>query len=482
VDLCRSSSSTRFNRTNIKFEKNGNWKMKKLLLMAPSSILLFASYGSFAATTQQAAQLNTILTPMGAERAGSADGLIPAWTGGVTTVPSGWTPGQEMPDIYADEKPYLIINSSNMAECKDRLTDGEMAMMQKYGFSIQVYPTHRTAAYPKWVQDFTYQNALNAKPSPRGARWGFSDAFGGPPFPIPDDDNNAGAEIIWNHLTSWYGPAYDSKVSSFTVSGGIPALAATTTLLNNYPYYDPHGSTAAFNNTFGEFKVTFDGPPVLQGQELIAIVSTDPAQQPEEVWQLLQGQGRVRKAPELTFDTPDSLLGGIANFDEDLGFFGSPEEYNWKLIGKKEIYIPYNDNRLSFGTPEQELLPHFVNPSYTRFELHRVWVVDGTLAPGERNVMVHRRVYIDEDTWAISMADEWDAQGNLYHVIMVPNQLVPQFPGVIHSREMIYNVQSDQYVVSPGAYSDPSLASAPTSTLNPGQTYNPSLLAAQAQY
>jgi hypothetical protein len=299
------------------------------------------------------------------------------------------------------------------------------------------------------VQDFTYQNALNAKPNPAGARWGFSGAFGGPPFPIPDSDDNAGAEIIWNHLTAWDGSAFNHKVSAFTVSGGIPALAATATILNNYPYYDPHGRAAAFNNVFAEYKVTFDGPPVLQGQELIALESADPVQQPEKIWQLLQGQGRVRKAPELTFDTPDSLLGGIANYDEDLGFFGSPEQYNWKLIGKKEIYIPYNDNSLAFGTPAQELLPHFVNPDYMRFELHRVWIVDATLAPGERNVMVHRRVYVDEDTWAISMVDEWDAQGNLYHITMVPNELLPEFPGVIHSREMIYNIQSDQYAYRP---------------------------------
>ena len=44
-------------------------------------------------TNYTEADLGDALTPTGAIRAGNADGSIPAWTGGVTTPPAGYSPG-----------------------------------------------------------------------------------------------------------------------------------------------------------------------------------------------------------------------------------------------------------------------------------------------------------------------------------------------------------------------------------------------------
>jgi hypothetical protein len=55
-----------------------------------------------------------------------------------------------------------------------------------------------------------------------------------------------------------------------------------------------------------------------------------------------------------------------------------------------------------------------LNPDAVRWELHRVWVVEGTLRDGKRNTAAKRRLYLDEDTWQAVLADSWDVQGKLW--------------------------------------------------------------------
>ena len=175
----------------------------------------------------QAAQLKTTLTPFGSEREGNADGSIPAWQGGLTQTLPGWSPGQQQPDYFASDAVLLTIDKSNVAQYSDQLSVGVAALIQKYdGFNVKVYPTHRTAAAPQWVYDNIYQNALNSALDPRGPRFGFTGAYGGNAFPILDSDpDNAGAQVIWNHITRWDGSNTTASYYTFIVSSGNISLA-----------------------------------------------------------------------------------------------------------------------------------------------------------------------------------------------------------------------------------------------------------------
>ena len=387
-----------------------------------------------------------------------------------------------MPDMFSDEKPTVTISSANMAQYADRLSDGVMDLMQRYGFSINVYPTHRTAAAPQWVYDNIAQNAVNAQPNPKGIRYGFSGAYGGVPFPIPSTDENQGGEIIWNHICRWAGSGYVRTVSGFIVSSGSVQETSNETVTNNIGYYDPKGSAATFDGYLEKFRLAYNGPPALEGQVVIEYDPTNPLQQPQEIWELLQGQGRVRKAPELAYDTPAISMDGLANYDEFFGFFGAPDRYDWKCLGKKEMYIPYNNNGIFFHEPSDVIGPHFVNPQYLRWELHRVWVVEATLAPGERDVVPRRKFYIDEDTWIIGANDEWDAKGNLWKINMNLNQVRPDLPGTLFATQVIYNIQSNQYAWQPSPWADPQYGKSDTFGINPANVVNPNTLAAQAQF
>lgn len=47
------------------------------------------------------------------------------------------------------------------------------------------------------------------------------------------------------------------------------------------------------------------------------------------------------------------MASGANYFDEVHGFIGHPDRYQWKLIGKKEMYIPYNLNAFHAAKPEE---------------------------------------------------------------------------------------------------------------------------------
>ena len=146
--------------------------------------------------------------------------------------------------------------------------------------------------------------------------------------------------------------------------------------------------------------------------------STSNGGQPRTAWAYNTGQRRVRRAPSLGFDSPVTSADGLHVFDEIDIYNGSPQRYDWKLVGKKEIYIPYNNYLLDSDQLNYDniLQKGHINPAYTRHELHRVWVVEATLKESERHIYAKRTFYIDEDSWSIVMLDQYNAKGELWRV------------------------------------------------------------------
>ncbi len=459
-------------------------KRRRLALMAGASAAALKFGASKARAAADPSLLTTTLTPLGSERAGNADGSIPAWTGGFSTLPAGWQPGQSFPDFFADDQPVAVIDASNMAQHADRLSEGTMAMMTKYGLSIKVYPTHRTACAPQWVYDNIAANVTRAQPAAKGINWGFDNAYGGIPFPIPDtsDPYLAGGQIVWNHNARWWGTSYESGPYNIVVNNGSPTISAYSQQQQINPYYDQNGSLETFSGLISKQIAMQLSPANIRGQQIDAWNYTDPSIHPQDVWEVLQGQGRIRKAPEVSYDTPSQFLDGVSNYDEYYGFSNSLQEYNWKYITKKEMYIPYNNNALANAPYQQALSPHFVNPDVVRWELHRVWQVEATLAPGERNVLARRMLYVDEDTYTCAVVDAWDANGNLFHVNHAYQWVRPDAPGSMYLNNSVNNMQTDDYTLVSGPLNEAAHPSVYFNKVFPDTDFNPQVMVANAQY
>jgi len=109
-----------------------------------SALVLLSPALAFAAISDaDLARLGHELTPLGAERAGNADGTIPAWTGGVTIPPAGYKVGDHHPAPFADEAPLYTITPANFAQYEAHLTAGHIALLKAYSdYKLPVYPTH----------------------------------------------------------------------------------------------------------------------------------------------------------------------------------------------------------------------------------------------------------------------------------------------------------------------------------------------------
>lgn len=394
-----------------------------------------------AVSAEEAAKLKTTLTPMGAERAGNKEGTIPAWEGGLTKAPAGYKNGDPRPDPFPADKPVLSIDAKNMDQHAARLSDGVKALMKKHpGFRVEVYPTRRTAGAPQYVYDNTFRNATRAKLIDNGQ--GVEGAFGGIPFPIPKD----AYEVILNHRLAWWGVNLQTPLRVWVMTpDGKRSMASGGTQTFRRVYYDPDLSADRFDGYYMLGKFAASEPGSKAGEAILAHDGVN-ASAPRGLWQYLVGQRRVRKAPSVGYDTPDAVTSGIGLFDEAFNLFGPIDKHELKLVGKKELYVPYNNNRAALAKVADLVTPNHLNPSLVRWELHRVWEVEATLAAGKRHVAAKRKYYIDEDSWQILLFDGWDAKGELWRTNFTLTLTAPDIPAVLG------NVFWGGYDLQTGAY------------------------------
>jgi hypothetical protein len=415
--------------------------------------------------------LKSTLTPLGAERAGNAAGTIPAWTGEATPLPADFVPGSIRPDPFAGEKPLFRITAANMAQYQDRLNEGSMAMLQKHSdYYIDVYPTHRTGIAPQYVYDYTYKNASTAQLSPDGNN--LTGAYGGTPFPIPTN----GKQVMWNHELRWLGTTLHNPNGNWLITSlGQIVLKNYADFYLQFPYYF-EGREDAFNGTYAQLALVSTAPAYAEGEAQLVLFKVNPLIDPPRGWAYLIGERRVRLAPNFLYDTPIDTTGGVVDWDEGAICAGALDEYDCKLVGKKEMYIAYNCGKI-WATPATTDLfrPKFLDPAAVRWELHRVWVVEMTLLPGKRNVDTRRTMYLDEDTWAIITCVVHDADNQLWKYFQSIPAFLCDIPCVSTGYlTNVYDFQSNEWISFGGWASDLTprmqpVAELPVSYFTPGE-------------
>lgn len=394
------------------------------------------------ATPEEAAQLGKNLTPLGAEKAGNKDGTIPAWDGGLTKLPAGFKNGGRRDlDPYASEKPLYSITAKNMDQYADKLSEGTKAMLKKHAsYRIDVYPTHRTAAAPQWVYENTARNATSAKLNEKEVPVG---AYGGIPFPIP----KSGAEAMYNHLLNWRGENWELNIRGYLItSAGKPVMTVDAAGVQSMPYYYKGGSAEAAGGNYWNIRLVNVGPPIRAGEAIVGRLNLDADRDASYVY--LAGQRRTRKLPNACCDTPTPATAGVMSFDELNVFGGRLDRFDWKLVGKREMFIPYNANKSQAGKDLDLIGANHLNPDKVRWELHRVWVVDASLKQGLRHVAPKGRYYLDEDTWTAVLGDRWDAKGQLWKTMWQLPVMMPDLPATTPITFGFYDLLSNTWFVN----------------------------------
>lgn len=413
-------------------------------ILALLGLALLGVSAEGALSSDELARLGQDLTPLGGEKAGNADGTIPAWTGGLTEPPAGYTVGEHWVDPFASDAIVATITKANMAQFQSRLSEGHRAMLEAYdSFEMNVYPTRRSASAPQRIYDATKTAAATAELDEGGN--GVLNAIGGIPFPIP----KSGVEVIWNHLLR-----FRAETASRRVAQAAPTRSGSYTLVEfdeetMFRYHLPGMTTEKLNNQLLFFKQAVTSPARLAGGILLVHESLNQIQKPRDAWLYNPGQRRVRRAPQVAYDNPGTAADNMRTSDQLDMFNGAPDRYDWKLVGKREVYVPYNAYRLQDPKNKYKdiLTPLHVNPDMLRYELHRVWVVDATLKPGERHIYKRRTFYVDEDSWQILLVDQYDNRDQLWRVSEGHAMNHYNVPTIWTAAEVHTDLQAGRYLV-----------------------------------
>ena len=419
-------------------------------LVLPAVLISVPAFAQAKISKGEAQKLGTTLTPMGADPAANADGSIPAWSGSILGKPEGISyakSGDVYPDPYASEKPVLVITKANMAKYTDKLTDGAIALLNKYpdSFKMNIFPTHRDFRYNENMEKRTAWNVGNSELV--GSIDGLQNFTGAVPFPMPQN----GAEVVWNARMNQPMPVADSLFDEIAVYPNGTRQRFRSKLLIESPYaYEDHAIGTAAEDIGDVAAYVFYEvvePKRKKGEMVVVHEPVDQFKHERKAWVYIPGAKRVKRAPNVGYDTPIGP-GGLMTVDDSMGFSGAMDRYDWKLIGKQEKFIPYNSYR--FDNPavkyDELLTAKHVNPEFMRYELHRVWVVEATLKEGSRHVYGKRRFYMDEDSWLIAATDSYDGRGDLWRVGMNNTLYDFYLKGFIARAQINYDLQSGAYI------------------------------------
>lgn len=424
--------------------------IRKTIQMALLSGVAFSITANCAwakVTDEEAKKLGSELTCFGAESAGNKDGSIPAYSGkwhGAPPHVKYLGRGNSIPDPYADEKPLFVITAQNMDQYAEHLSDGQKALLKKYPqtFHLPVYPSHRDWGFPEWACALSKKNAVEAELIDGGA--GVKATSGVAPFPIP----KSGLELQWNMVLPLTVPREIGIFDSAVVypNGNIAWGREFHKLVISKADTKKHVSTDSGASSAYSYSETLI-PERDKGTLTYARVPFNYKKDFLDVWQYSPGTRRVRQLPNFGFDQPDGP-GGFLTLDEEQIFNGSNERYDWKIVGKREVYIPYNMNKFyDQKVKYSDLLKTkgHINPDYMRYELHRVWVLEATLKAGYRHLYHKRTMYIDEDTWVPMMGDSYDARNQLWRTAM-------NYSIYLYDSQSIYPITSTYQDLVSGAY------------------------------
>ena len=418
--------------------------MKRTTMLV--SAFVFGALSTSALANVPDAQVNRLgndLTPVGAEKAGEGD--IPAWTGGLPTVPSNVTykPGDHLQDPFASDPIKYTITKANIGQYANVVSDGYKALMDAYpDYKMNVYQTRRTCAYPDRVYSATKNNAKVGLLVGGGS--GISEAIMGFPFPIPNNAN----EIIWNHTLRYR--AFKT-VRQFAAAPVTRGGDYTLTIVQDEAIIDwsnPENKRAEDLNNISLYYIANTIAPAREAGNVILVLEALNAtlNGGRQAWQYSPGTRRVRRAPNISYDNPGTNSDGLSTSDSFDGYNGATDRYDWHMIDKTPHIIAANDY-VAESTPYKDFVkPLHLNQDKIRYELHRTWNFEAILKADTRHVYARRVYHNDEDAWQIATAELYDGRGQLWRVQELQQLQRYNVPLCGSGAEIVYDLQAGRYL------------------------------------
>ena len=397
-------------------------------------------------TTLAQANHDPSLTTVGAEQAGNTEGSIPSWEGGIRTPPADYQPGNRHPDPYKNDQTLFTIDHSNAAQFEHRLSAGHLALLEKYpdSYHLNIYPTQRSASHPQSVLDATVRYSGQARIVDEGA--GVEGIVRGVPFPHPEN----GEQAIWNARLSYKTGGYRGYLGNILTASDGSYQHSVWLQEIKYPYGDDNTTLGNLNNVKLRGLLHTLRPAQDAGVIFLYYRYINSKTQERRNWSYNPGKRRVKRSTMTPADQPSGRSEGINLYDQGSMFRGPITNFNWTLLGKQELYVPYNAYQLHGGTQTTDSIvkPRHINQDLARYELHRVWVVEALRKEGVAHHYRQRRYFIDEDSWKILLAEHYDDDGRVNRFSEAHNINYYEVPVFLATLNTFYKLDSDRYFLT----------------------------------
>jgi hypothetical protein len=309
---------------------------------------------------------------------------------------------------------------------------------------MNVYPSRRSCAFPEYMYESFERNLREGSVDEQCFLTG---GLRAPIFPIPQ----SGCEAIQKGKLAAYNAikAFERIEATIVPTRGgsfVPTRRRQTLLFR--PNFREYETFEDLDGIWSKSLSNTVAPPKVAG-EITLVHALDKGS--FRAWTYNPGQRRVRRAPNFEYDNPVPGWQGLVTVDQVNGYVGAADRFDWKLLGKKELFIPYNNTKIHDKslTYKNIIQPRYPRRDLIRYELHRVWMVEGTVRSDKRHVMPRRIFYMDEDTWIISTSDNYDSRGNLWRVTESLPELIYEVPSCINNTTFFYDLVAGRYVASP---------------------------------
>ena len=338
----------------------------------------------------------------------------------------------------ADGHVKYSITSSNVAEYTEMLNPGQIQMFANYPdtYRIDVSGSGGSCATDPDIAAISQSNGTMINDN-EGIE---VPNFGQTPFPDPSQAQH----FVWNYrMYAGQISAVDRIQSSTNVKadGSITFGQQETSI--SFPTNPRTKTMYADKNLFALFMQKNLGPPRSAGTVTLVHDFIDSYMQPRKAWQYSPATRRVRRAPNISYDTLTTAGGGIVTVDQFGGFNGAQDRYDWSYEGKQTMIVPFMNDALAENPIADTHGVGHLNPDYVRFEEHDVHVVHAQLSPGQRHLYESRTFYfLDGQPGLLVYQDMFDGNQELMRTYM-QTHVVGGLGGTGMMSEDICNVQGE---------------------------------------
>src|SRR5690606_1101095 len=121
-------------------------------------------------------------------------------------------------------------------------------------------------------------------------------------------------------------------------------------VMTEYNYYfaysRPGAKLADIDNKIFYLRTEILSPSALAGTITLVHETLDQVRSPRLAWRYEPGSRRLRRSPNLAYETDLPNTSSLRTVDQKDMYNGAPNQYDWELKGKRELYMPYNGYKL----------------------------------------------------------------------------------------------------------------------------------------